>query len=452
MSQSIQPVAPTTIGAYTPLEPTPTVAPSHEPVPWSLARRIAFRFVCAWLVLVFGLDVLAALPLISIVPQWLGEAYAPLLEWVGAHVLHTAAPAVDHPNGAGDKTVFWTYQFCVLGLALGTTIVWSLVDRRRTHYRTAHDRLRVYVRYTLAVTMLGYGFAKLLPSQFPDLGLARYIEPYGEFSPMGVLWSFMSTSHAYGFFTGMAETTGALLLFWRRTTTLGALVTVGALANVVALNMTYDVTVKGYSIQLLLAALFLAAADVPRLWAVLVRHAAVPAAPLGTTTLGPLPPVARLVLKSLLVATLVGYGFYGVWSYWHASYAPGTEPALFGIYEVERYVRNGAERAPLVTDSVRWRRVVIDRGQRLTVQMMSDSLRRFRVQIDTTTHAVSFTKASDSTFKAALTYARVDANHLRLAGRVAGDSIELGLRRLDHTRFPLVSRGFHWIQDDNYNR
>jgi len=454
MTETLRPeLPPTSVGAYTPLEPLEPVTRQAiaTDAPWSAPMRVAFRFACAWLVLAFGVDVLGAIPLVGDVAGKLHDLYVPALGWVAAHVLHTAAPAVDLPNGAGDKTIFWTYHACALVLAIVATVLWSALDRDRPHYRVAHDRLRVYVRYTLGASMIGYGIAKLLPSQFPDLQLTRYIEPYGEFSPMGVLWSFMSTSHAYGFFCGAAEATGAVLLFWRRTTTLGALVTASALANVVALNLAYDVTVKGYSILLLLAALFLLAPEVPRLWAVLVRHAAVPAQPLGTTTLGPLPPIVRRVLKPLAVASCIGFTFYGTWSFWHASFR-GATPTLWGIYDVERFVQNGAERAPLVTDAVRWRRVVFDRGDRFTVQMMSDSVRRYRVTLDSAARHLTIASPREPQFKAAFAFVRDDAAHVRLAGRVGTDSIELALRRIDHTRFPLVTRGFRWVQDDNYNR
>jgi hypothetical protein len=49
------------------------------------------------------------------------------------------------------------------------------------------------------------------------------------------------SSIAYSMFTGVIEAVGGALLFNRRTTTLGALVSLGALSQVVALNLSYYV-------------------------------------------------------------------------------------------------------------------------------------------------------------------------------------------------------------------
>ena len=95
--------------------------------------------------------------------------------------------------------------------------------------------------------------------------------------PMGVLWSFMGFSNVYQIFTGIGEALGSLLIVFRRTTTLGALLLCGVLANVALLNYTFDVPVKLFSTNLLLMAVFLAAPDAKRLFDVLVRNR--PAAP-----------------------------------------------------------------------------------------------------------------------------------------------------------------------------
>ena len=105
--------------------------------------------------------------------------------------------------------------------------------------------------------MLSYGFAKLYPLQFVPPFMTTLTETYGESSPMGILWTFMGASAAYTRFCGMAEVTAGLLLLFRRTTTVGALVATGAMLNVAALNFCYDVPVKLYSVHLVLMSIFL---------------------------------------------------------------------------------------------------------------------------------------------------------------------------------------------------
>jgi uncharacterized membrane protein YphA (DoxX/SURF4 family) len=114
--------------------------------------------------------------------------------------------------------------------------------------------LRVYVRYVLAAAMLGYGMAKVFKSQFPAISDMRLMQPYGDSSPMALLWNFMGFSTAYTIFVGAAEVLGGLLLLFRRTATLGALVVIAVMSNIVMLNFCYDVPVKLYSVHLWLMA------------------------------------------------------------------------------------------------------------------------------------------------------------------------------------------------------
>jgi len=51
-----------------------------------------------------------------------------------------------------------------------------------------------------------------------------------------------------------------------------------------------------------------------------------------------------------------------------------------------------------------------------------------------------------------LTYARPDATHVLLEGKILGDPVTIRLRVIDHKRFLLLSRGFNWIQERPLNR
>jgi uncharacterized membrane protein YphA (DoxX/SURF4 family) len=161
------------------------------------------------------------------------------------------------------------------------TVVWSVLDKQRAHYRTLSDGLRTLLRFYVGAAMISYGVSKVSAlwdlGQMPPIPDSRLIQPLGTMSPMGFLWTFMGFSPAYQAFTGFAELTGGLLLFWRRTATLGALVTAGVMVNVVMLNFTFDVPVKLYSSLLLLAAIIIASRDARRLVDVLILHRASPA-------------------------------------------------------------------------------------------------------------------------------------------------------------------------------
>ncbi|MDQ6758242.1 MAG: DoxX family protein, partial [Acidobacteriota bacterium] len=152
---------------------------------------------------------------------------------MAVHVFHVAGPAaVYHPTGSGDTTLDYIQVFCFIVVAAIGALVWSVLDRRRRHYRTLYAWLRLLVRFTLAFTLLDYGFAKIFPLQFGPPMLGRLTQSYGESSPMGLLWTFMGASAAYTKFTGLAEAGAGFLLLFRRTTVLGALASAAVMLNV----------------------------------------------------------------------------------------------------------------------------------------------------------------------------------------------------------------------------
>jgi hypothetical protein len=110
-----------------------------------------------------------------------------------------------------------------------------------------------------------YGASKIIPLQMPAPSLARLIEPYGDSSPMGLLWTFVGASKEFEILSGCAEMLGGVLLIFPRTTLLGALVCLADTAMIFTFNMCYDVPVKLYSLHLLLMSVFLVAPDFRRL-------------------------------------------------------------------------------------------------------------------------------------------------------------------------------------------
>ncbi len=101
--------------------------------------------------------------------------------------------------------------------------------RRAREHARAHELLRILLRFAVGSALIGYGVAKIIKTQFPFPGVDTLLEPYGEASPMGLLWTFMGFSTGYNIFVGLSEAGGGVLLFYRRTTTLGALILVPAM-------------------------------------------------------------------------------------------------------------------------------------------------------------------------------------------------------------------------------
>jgi hypothetical protein len=431
----------------------PTELAGAEPAAgWSVARRVGFRFLFAYYLLYDLPAVLGSLPFVGVVGVWISRAARALAIWSGTHVLHLAKPIVIVPTGSGDTMYNYVSNFVTLALAAIAAVVWTLLDRKRVDYRKLYEWLRILVRFTLAFSMFGYGFAKIFPNQFPQPTLERLVEPLGDFSPMGLLWTFMGYSAAYNFFTGMGEALGGFLLCFRRTTTAGALLLMAVLGNVVILNFTYDVPVKIYSANLLLMAIFLAAPDMPRIFNLVVRHRRTEPAEIKPLYATPAMRRASLGFRSLLVA----YAVVGNVTSGHARFVSSgpdaPKPPLFGIYDVQSMIRNGQAVPLVITDASIWKRVVFSQFDRASVRSMTDSLTRYTVHVDTIAKTVLLTGRFDTTVKMKLGYTRASNGQLVLAGRVGGDSMVATFKRIDETKYLLMSRRFNWIQEQPFNR
>jgi hypothetical protein len=252
------------------------------------------------------------------------------------------------------------------------------------------------------------------------------------------------------------EVLGGVLLFFRRTTTLGALVVIAVMSNVVMLNLCYDVPVKQYSIHLLLMAVFLVVPDMKRLANVLVLNR--PAAP---ANLAP-PWTARWARISALALSLLFLGYLlFVDARQNLAFAnqsgPGAaRPPLYGTFDIEELVRNGQLRPPLLTDASRWRRLVVSYPQVLSVRWMDGTLHRYRTQYAPAKHAVALSAWEKQPGKpdsgCALTYTWPDKDHLVLRGTLLGDAVTIRLRRVEPAKLLLTSRGFHWVSEYPFNR
>jgi hypothetical protein len=429
--------------------------PARRAAPgWSPANRLLFRFGFSYFLLYLlpsYLGLLGYIPYGGMLVAGYMSFWQAVVSWVGKHLFKLDITVF--PNGSGDTTYNYLEILCFALLAAAAALVWTLLDRRRANYARLYEWLRVYVRFGLAMAMIEYGLAKIVPGgQFGPPSLDRLLQPFGDASPMGILWTFMGASTAYTVFAGLTETLGGLLLVTRRTLLLGALVSAVAMTNVVILNFSYDVPVKLYSSHLLAMALFLAAPDLRRLANLFVLNRPVEPAdhrPLFTRKglhRGALVFRAVFVAEFTVLVLYMMYDSHGVYG------APSRKSPFYGIWNVDELVIDGQARPPLITDGSRWRRMVFDYPGVVAIQLMSDTRERYVLKRDAAKRMLALTKRDDPAWKSTLTYQRPEPGRLLLEGTFDGKKIQAVLRRTDNPNFRLVIRGFHWINEYPFNR
>ncbi len=440
----------------------------NKPEGWSLLSRVLFRVGLVYLILYCWPEA-GRTSLLDAIPNFgigaaneddsmglvkLAEApWHALTPWVAIHIFHLRGAVTQyHPTGSGDTTLDYILVFCFATIAAIAALIWSFLDSRRPDYKILYAWLRLLVRFTLAFTLLAYGFAKVYPLQFRSLSLSTLTETYGESSPMGLLWTFMGASVAYTKFCGMAEVLGGLLLLFRRTTTIGALVAVGALSNVVMLNFCYDVPVKLYSTHLLLMALFLLIPDAAALTRFFLLS--------ETSRLEGvwLPRFERRGLRraatALQVLVICSILYNNIWSGYKNVKEYSTsyfkEAPLRGIWVADGLTADGSQPGA-IADTGRWSQLTIHFLTRLYIRNAAGQRAGFNTTYDESKHTL---KVSSTQLKQAgeFIYSRPDAQHLILRGSLNGRPIVAEFHRFDDSHLLLTSRGFHWINEDPFNR
>jgi uncharacterized membrane protein YphA (DoxX/SURF4 family) len=413
-----------------------------------LPAALASRFICIYLfltsfVILCGVFLAVIPPVGDFFDRIIHSAYNNAGTWTAVHMFHlSGAVTLPHPTGSGDTTLGYIHEFLMLALAAVMVLPWSLIGPLHRRECSVYPWVKLSVRLMLAYFLLVYGFMKVYPNQFESPDLGRLMETYGESSPMGLMWAFMGASTPYQIFCGSCEAAAGLLLLFRRTTTVGALLGAAVMLHIAVLNFCFDVPVKLFSCQLFLMCLFLLWDDLNPLFHFLVLRRS-----------------ARLeeIVMPKLESKWLRYARTGLqilvplWFLWqtlpdertgyNSSLVPNPKlQPLRGIWEADAGSAN----------SVVWKKIVLDRGRRIAVWTGEGQLLRFIMAIDAAKHSLKL-KGWRNDHTCELSYQLSGAEHLILKGKIDQQPVELRFHKVPIPTFLLTTRGFHWISEDPYN-
>jgi len=421
------------------------------------ARWLGFRFVFVYL-LIYNLPVA-----VSWIPAtgWLifryQDLWAAAVPWVGRLVLGLARPISAVPNGSGDRSFDYVQVLCMAVLAALTALAWTALDRRPRHARVLAEGLRLYLRYTLALILLTRGIGMLTGVRFPFPGIDRLQERLGDSSPLALFSTFMGYSPLYAGFVGAGEAIGGLLLLFRRTVTLGALLALALASHAAAFAFSYDVPEKLLSLHLLAMAGWLLAPDARRLVDGLLLDRPTRPPDLAAPFAGRWTRPGRLGFKTLLA----GYALVAIIAITRHDLDRRLErmriprPPIYGVWDVDELSRNGRV-VPWSGDLARWRRLIVSSPGEVAVRLASGARQSFATAYSQRSVTLSSSDGSGSAGKlapsASLSWSQPDPDHLVLRGTMSGEALTVKLRRVDESRALLVTRGLHLIDDVPINQ
>ncbi len=276
--------------------------------------------------------------------------------------------------------------------------------------------LTMTVRFVLAHFLLVYGASKLFKVQFYLPEPNTLYTNLGDLTPDLLYWSTMGISRPYSIFLGLAEVLPAFLLLHRRTARAGAWAAAAVMANVVAVNFCYDISVK-----LLSAFLFLLAVGL----VVLLRHPP-----------EPLPRRGRWV--SIAVA-----GWILLDAFW-----PYLRSGNFNDDAAPRLPLHGgyAVAADSTVPAGTLSRLFIHREGYLILQYGRDSTRDFVLWTDTAA-CLLYLSGYDGERLGTIHYSREGNEVLLLTGIVGSDTLVIRYTRMPLQSLPLLQPQFHWTDE-----
>ncbi|MEL6254059.1 MAG: hypothetical protein AAFR87_18770 [Bacteroidota bacterium] len=413
---------------------------------WNISQKIAFRFFAVYIFLFTMSNQFVASGILD-------KIWRIVVPWFAKHILQLEQEITVFTNGSGDTTFNFVSLLVFALIAAIVTVIWTAFNPQKPEDYKLLDPLVVLVRYYIIFQMVTYGLAKLFYLQFQEPMFSRLIQPYGESSPMGLLWTFMGFSKGYTIFGGAAEFLGGMLLLFRKTRTLGAMVVFGVMFNVMAMNFFYDVPVKILSSHLVFLSVFLMVLDSRRLLNFLILNKEVPAREIHHFITNPKIRRIKDYIKWGLVSIGIGFSFYQMASF-VKQFGPAAEkPPLYGLHEVETFERNGEVILPLTTDSTRWDKLIVQRAGRARVHFMPNNRQFYDFKPDSLENFVLMNVRGDTTGMVdTLFFTQPDSSLLELKGIVASDTLKISLKSRQKNSFLLMNRGFHWVSESPHNR
>jgi len=449
--------------------------------PWKGYQKIGFRFALIFFVLFIILLDWSANPIFSYLYYYghLADGLDILVSWTGKHLFDIPYTIVSPYDGEhNDRTYVYLLYFTMALTAIVGTIVWGLADRKRQDHDVLYYWFTTIVRYYLAFTMFLFGLYKFFRIQFPELGHYTLSGTVGDMSPMHLAWAFFGYSHGYNVFMGIAECAGLLLLF-RRTTTLGSILTMGALSNIIAVNYNFDVHAKMYPTALFLMALFLLLKDAKRIIRFFFTGEAISLPVIKAPVFQKRwMDISKTVLKILVIVFFL-FGHMKDSIGYKKGYQERSRAisGYSGIYDIDTFVLNGDT---LTEDNpFRWQQLVI--GDRIleAVRFRGDSIALASVDANEKDIIVFgdptdyYTKRqgiynelgnSDDTYRmmdsilvarqivSSLNFELSGSTVLLLKGKIKNDPVYITTKKrdIDINGYRLKKSYFHWINEASH--
>ncbi len=333
---------------------------------------------------------------------------------------------------SSDSSAMYVLLLVLFLVAICITIVTTRLKKWKDIAPTLFYWSQLIICYYLALQWFNYGFDKVFKGQF-------YLpEPNILYTPFGLLdkdilfWSTMGTSYTYNLFMGAMELLAAISLLFKKTRTLGLLLSLGILANILAINFSFDISLKLYASFLLLSTITALLPSIKSLYDFFIRQ--------RPTTLKTLEIPKQIdqhwsktYFKTFVVLLFILEGCIPYLQRQNFNDDLAARPYLHGAYAVQ--TDSTSINLPL-------KRLFIHRHGYLVFQYEDDSMQDYRLEIDTLRRQFKLTDYEELTWL--LDYTYFENERILL---LENKQMQVRGKALDWKALPALERPFHWTVD-----
>lgn len=415
---------------------------------WTFFEKLLLRFGFIF-TLLFSLLYFNVFPFFAAVTKFLANPLHVFVPWFADNFLSLEYPITVFSNGSGDTTYDYVLLLIIAIISLTGCLIWTGFGGKRLNYNYLYYLLSAFIRFYLAFILIQYGLGKVIKLQFAFPDLDRLTKAYGDSSPMGLAWTFLGFSKGYNLFMGIIELLGVLLLF-RKTVSLGAIIALMTTAQIMAINYFYDVPVKILSTALVLMSLFLLAPNFRQLVNFFLKGEAAKLSHFEVQKTN-----KRWIFycvqafKYILILSAVLVSFTNIMNA-RTKYGDGAAKLpLYGVYNVEVFIWNKDTLREDATETRRWQKLIIQRKDYSSVKFMNGHSDYCNLYVDTAGKIIDLVFHDELQTSHRFIYQSNGQENLILKGSLYGNPVKIKMRKQE---FQLTETGFRWINEYPFNR
>ena len=300
--------------------------------------------------------------------------------------------------------------------------------------------LKIISTYYLSVILMKYGFDKVFKAQF-------YLpEPNILYTPLGKLdkdilfWSTMGVSRSYNLFLGFAEIIPAILILFYRTRQIGLMISLGVLINVLAINLSFDISVKLFSAFLILINLYLLIPTLGILWNLFILNKVIR---LKNQFNFSIPKSTKIIIKTIVICLLLLESLFTYLNSGNFNDDISKRPFLHGAYVVQEFNQNGII---LNTSNSPVKRIFIHRDGYLILQNQQDEMTDYKLEINQVKQTFLLTDYQLNRIEMHYLFSKKDSL-LAISFKSNGVISTIKSKMLNWKKLPVLKSQFHWTVD-----